>query len=55
MCIFDQPDIRIAATCGLTEDEARKTYYESKIKVYNSTFVNLWYGPYQVRKFELNE
>eukprot|EP01138_Halocafeteria_seosinensis_P007918 gb/GECG01008089.1/.p1 GENE.gb/GECG01008089.1/~~gb/GECG01008089.1/.p1 ORF type:complete len:416 (+),score=54.72 gb/GECG01008089.1/:1-1248(+) len=43
--VFSHPPI---ASCGLTEDEARKRYGDSPLKIYKSTFVNLWYGPYQV-------
>lgn len=41
--VFSHPPI---GTVGLTEQEARAKYGDDKIKVYNSSFVNLWYGSY---------
>lgn len=40
--VFSHPTI---GTIGLTEPEAQEKYGEDDIKVYTSTFVNLWYGP----------
>jgi glutathione reductase (NADPH) len=40
--VFSHP---VIGTIGYTEEAARKEFGD-KIKVYNSTFVNLWYGPY---------
>jgi pyruvate/2-oxoglutarate dehydrogenase complex dihydrolipoamide dehydrogenase (E3) component len=33
-------------TCGLTEDAAVAKYGADNLKIYTSTFVNLWYGSY---------
>jgi glutathione reductase (NADPH) len=41
--VFSHP---VIGTIGLSEEAARKEYSGQKIKVYNSTFVNLWYGTY---------
>ena len=43
--IFSHPPI---GTIGLTEGEAIEKYGESKVKVYQSKFTNLYYGPWQV-------
>eukprot|EP00607_Mallomonas_marina_P002830 CAMPEP_0182427718 /NCGR_PEP_ID=MMETSP1167-20130531/18983_1 /TAXON_ID=2988 /ORGANISM="Mallomonas Sp, Strain CCMP3275" /LENGTH=463 /DNA_ID=CAMNT_0024610157 /DNA_START=92 /DNA_END=1483 /DNA_ORIENTATION=- len=40
--VFSHPPI---GTIGLTEKGAREKYGDD-IKIYNSTFVNLWYGPF---------
>ena len=40
--IFSHPPI---GTVGLTEKQAVEKYGESNVKVWTSTFVNLWYGP----------
>ena len=40
--VFSHPTI---GTIGLTEAEALEKYGEANIKVWTSTFVNLWYGP----------
>uniref|UniRef100_A0A7S3JTG2 Glutathione reductase n=1 Tax=Aureoumbra lagunensis TaxID=44058 RepID=A0A7S3JTG2_9STRA len=40
--VFSHPPI---GTIGLTEAQARAKYSENDIKVYTSTFVNLYYGP----------
>jgi len=39
--VFSHP---VIGTIGLTEEEARRTLGDDMIKVYNSTFVNLYYG-----------
>mmetsp|Transcript_20369 Transcript_20369/g.34098 ORF Transcript_20369/g.34098 Transcript_20369/m.34098 type:complete len:503 (+) Transcript_20369:48-1556(+) len=39
--VFSHPTI---GTCGLTETQAIEKYGEDKVKVYNSSFVNLFYG-----------
>lgn len=44
--VFSHPPI---GSVGLTEDQARAEYGDDKIKVYTSNFVNLYYGPWQVR------
>eukprot|EP00598_Pedospumella_elongata_P004334 CAMPEP_0184978238 /NCGR_PEP_ID=MMETSP1098-20130426/8809_1 /TAXON_ID=89044 /ORGANISM="Spumella elongata, Strain CCAP 955/1" /LENGTH=479 /DNA_ID=CAMNT_0027501355 /DNA_START=77 /DNA_END=1516 /DNA_ORIENTATION=+ len=41
--VFSHPPIGV---CGLTEDQAIAKYGADNIKVYNSGFVNLWYGSY---------
>lgn len=41
--VFSHP---VIGTIGLTEEEARNKYGEEQIKVYTSTFVNLFYGPW---------
>lgn len=41
--VFSHP---VIGTIGYTEDQAKAKYGEANIKVYNSSFVNLWYGPY---------
>jgi glutathione reductase (NADPH) len=41
--VFSHP---VIGTIGMTEEEARAKYGNDNIKVYNSTFVNLWYGPF---------
>ena len=43
--VFSHPPI---GTCGLTEEQAKKAHGADKIKVYTSTFKNLWYGTYQM-------
>jgi len=43
--VFSHPTI---ATVGLTEGEAKEKYGEDAVKVWNSTFVNLYYGTFQV-------
>uniref|UniRef100_A0A0G4GTF2 Glutathione reductase n=1 Tax=Chromera velia CCMP2878 TaxID=1169474 RepID=A0A0G4GTF2_9ALVE len=43
--IFTHPPI---GTQGLTEAEAKAKFGEQNIKVYRSTFVNLWYGPWPI-------
>eukprot|EP00614_Pseudopedinella_elastica_P010534 CAMPEP_0172609656 /NCGR_PEP_ID=MMETSP1068-20121228/29603_1 /TAXON_ID=35684 /ORGANISM="Pseudopedinella elastica, Strain CCMP716" /LENGTH=515 /DNA_ID=CAMNT_0013413219 /DNA_START=97 /DNA_END=1644 /DNA_ORIENTATION=+ len=43
--IFSHPTI---GTCGLSEQDAKKMYGEDQIRVYTSTFVNLFYGPWQM-------
>ncbi|KAJ1451894.1 hypothetical protein M885DRAFT_528486 [Pelagophyceae sp. CCMP2097] len=40
--VFSHPTIGVI---GLTEAEARAKHGDEDIKVYQSTFVNLWYGP----------
>jgi len=35
----------------MTEEQAKSQFGESNIKIYNSTFVNLFYAPYQVLVF----
>ena len=41
--VFSHPTI---GTVGLTEQEAVAKYGSSQLKIYTSSFVNLWYGPY---------
>ncbi|CAE7781664.1 gor [Symbiodinium microadriaticum] len=41
--VFSHP---VLGTIGLTEQEAREKYPESELKVYTSTFVNLYYGTF---------
>jgi Pyridine nucleotide-disulphide oxidoreductase, dimerisation domain len=41
--VFSHPTI---GTIGLTEEEAVARHGADNIKTYNSTFVNLWYGPF---------
>lgn len=41
--VFSHP---VIGTCGLTETEARQKYPDNEIKVYTSTFVNLYYGTF---------
>jgi len=43
--VFSHPPI---GTIGLTEAEAVEKYGEDKIKVYQSKFANLYYGPFHV-------
>ena len=40
--VFSHPPI---GTVGLTEKQAIEKYGEGNVKVWTSTFVNLWYGP----------
>jgi len=40
--VFSHPPI---GTVGLTEKDARAKYGDDNVKVWTSTFVNLWYGP----------
>ena len=47
--VFSHPTI---GTVGLTEAAARAKYGDDKIKVYTSTFVNLWYGTYKLQPDE---
>eukprot|EP00596_Hydrurales_sp_CCMP1899_P002146 CAMPEP_0119036210 /NCGR_PEP_ID=MMETSP1177-20130426/3740_1 /TAXON_ID=2985 /ORGANISM="Ochromonas sp, Strain CCMP1899" /LENGTH=480 /DNA_ID=CAMNT_0006995673 /DNA_START=149 /DNA_END=1591 /DNA_ORIENTATION=- len=41
--VFSHPPI---ATVGLTQDEAIKAHGVDKLKIYTSSFVNLWYGQF---------
>lgn len=41
--VFSHPTI---GTIGLTETEARTQHGDAAVKVYTSSFVNLWYGPF---------
>ncbi len=43
--VFSHPPI---GTCGLTEEDAKAKYGAENIKVYTSTFTNLWYGTYDL-------
>ena len=43
--VFSHPPI---GTIGLTEEEAVKEHGQDKLKIYKSTFVNLFYGPWQM-------
>lgn len=43
--VFSHPTI---GTCGLTEAEAREKYGDENIKVYTSTFANLYYGTWDL-------
>ena len=38
--VFSHP---VIGTVGLTEEAAKKKYGEENVKVYTSTFTNLWY------------
>ena len=44
--VFSHPPI---ATCGLTEAQATEQFGADNLKVYSSTFTNLWYGPWDVQ------
>ena len=41
--VFSHP---VIGTIGLTEEEAKEQYGAEKLKIYNSSFVNLWYVVY---------
>ncbi len=41
--VFSHP---VIGTIGLTEQKAREKYPEESLKVYTSTFVNLYYGTF---------
>jgi glutathione reductase (NADPH) len=41
--VFSHP---VIGTIGLTEKEAREKHGDANIKIYNSTFVNLFYGTF---------
>jgi glutathione reductase (NADPH) len=41
--VFSHP---VIGTIGLTEQQAREKYPEEELKVYTSTFVNLYYGTF---------
>jgi len=41
--VFSHPPI---GTCGLTEEQAVKKYGAENLKIYNSSFVNLYYGTF---------
>jgi len=43
--VFSHPCI---GTCGLTEQQAREKFGEEDLKIYNSTFTNLYYGQWQI-------
>jgi glutathione reductase (NADPH) len=43
--VFSHPTI---GTVGLTEKAAIAKYGADNIKIYTSTFTNLWYGPWQM-------
>lgn len=43
--VFSHPTI---GTVGLTEKDAIAKYGAANIKIYTSTFTNLWYGPWQM-------
>ncbi|CEM05884.1 unnamed protein product [Vitrella brassicaformis CCMP3155] len=43
--IFSHPPI---GTVGLSEEEAKAKYGDNNVKTYRSTFVNLYYGPFQI-------
>ena len=43
--VFSHPTIGVV---GLTEAQAQLKFGEDKIKVYTSTFTNLWYGPWKI-------
>jgi len=47
--VFSHPPI---GTIGLTEEEAVKEHGQDKLKIYKSTFVNLFYGPWQMEPSE---
>jgi len=47
--IFSHPPI---GTIGLTEEQAKAKYGSENVHVYNSKFVNLWYGPYGIDPME---
>lgn len=41
--VFSHP---VIGTIGLTEQQAREKYPEDELKIYTSTFVNLYYGTF---------
>jgi len=41
--VFSHP---VIGTVGLTEKQAEEKYGKDNLKIYNSSFVNLWYGPW---------
>ena len=41
--VFSHP---VIGTIGLTEQQARELYPENELKIYHSTFVNLYYGTF---------
>ena len=41
--VFSHP---VIGTIGVTEQQAREMYPENELKVYTSTFVNLYYGTF---------
>ena len=41
--VFSHP---VIGTVGYTEEEARTLFKHEEVKVYTSTFINLWYGTY---------
>ncbi|CAN0403155.1 unnamed protein product, partial [Hapterophycus canaliculatus] len=43
--VFSHPPM---GTCGLTEPEARATFGDDAVKVYQSKFTNLFFGHWQV-------
>jgi len=43
--VFSHP---VIGTCGLTEAKAKEKYGEANIKIYTSTFANLYYGTWQL-------
>jgi glutathione reductase (NADPH) len=43
--VFSHPTI---GTVGLTEKDAIAKFGAENIKIYTSTFTNLWYGPWQM-------
>ena len=47
--VFTHP---VIGTVGMTEKEARAKYGDANIKVYTSTFTNLWYGTYALQPEE---
>jgi glutathione reductase (NADPH) len=47
--VFSHPTI---GTVGLTEAQAVEKYGKENVKVYTSTFKNLWYGPWKVEADE---
>lgn len=47
--VFSHPSI---GTVGLTEAEAAAKYGAENLKVYTSTFTNLWYGPWRLEPEE---
>ena len=41
--VFSHP---VIGTIGYTEEQAKKKYGAENLKIYTSSFVNLWYGPF---------
>lgn len=50
--VFSHP---VIGTIGLTEEEAKEQYGAEKLKIYNSSFVNLWYGPFRLHMYMITD